>query len=53
VDLKDWATKFAGDDAMRSREFDAFVVQGAVERAIRQARKELEAFEQKRPRDGG
>lgn len=47
VDLKDWKEKFAGADPKRQRAFDAFVVAPAVERAIRQARKEPAAFTQK------
>lgn len=47
VDLRDWKEKFAGGDAKRQRAFDAFVVAPAVERAIRQARKDPAAFTQK------
>ncbi|APV49357.1 hypothetical protein BWI17_06495 [Betaproteobacteria bacterium GR16-43] len=46
VDLKDWQSRFAGENVMRQREFDAFVAQAAVPRAIRQARKEEAAFTQ-------
>ena len=46
VDLKTWATRFAGEDAMRLREFEVFVIQPAMERAIRQIRKEPGAFEE-------
>lgn len=53
VDMKAWKESFAGDNKQRQAEFDGYVVKPAIERAIRQARKEPEAFEQKLPRDGG
>lgn len=46
VDLKDWSEKFSGGNALRAREFQGYVVAPAVERAIRQARKEPKAFTQ-------
>lgn len=46
VDLQDWSGKFAAGDAMRARAFESYVVAPAVERAIRQARKEPGAFTQ-------
>jgi glyoxylase-like metal-dependent hydrolase (beta-lactamase superfamily II) len=44
VDLADWRAKFAGDDVRRQREFDGYVAQPAVTRAIRQARGDPKAF---------
>ncbi|QJR13014.1 Hydroxyacylglutathione hydrolase [Usitatibacter rugosus] len=44
VDLKDWQARFAGDNTIRQREFEGYVVQPAVTRAIRQARGEPAAF---------
>jgi hypothetical protein len=46
VDLRDWQEKFAGGNAAWARLFDAYVVNPAVERAIRQARREAGAFTQ-------
>lgn len=46
VDLNDWSEKFSGGNTMRAREFEGYVVTPAVERAIRQARKEPKAFTQ-------
>jgi cyclase len=46
VDLKDWSERFAGGNALLARAFEGYVVTPAVERAIRQARKEPKAFTQ-------
>jgi cyclase len=46
VSLADWSEKFSGGDALLTRAFEAYVIAPAVERAIRQARKEPKAFTQ-------
>ncbi len=47
VDLKAWEAKFTRGDVQLARDFQGYVVQPALERAIRQARKEPAAFTQK------